>query len=192
MNEKQFIETLKQGDRAAYEALFLEFKDKILNTCLGFVPNQHDAEDICQEVFVKVFKTVKDFKGDAKLSTWIYRIAVTESLQHIRNRKRKKRMAFFQALVGLDNEAVNVADNSYQHPGIQLENKERARVLFQHIESLPDNQRAVFTLHKVEGLAYKEIADILDMSLSSVESLMFRARKNLKKKLTTYYTKQMI
>ena len=192
LDEKQLIQNLKGGERTAYELLFNDYRDRVLNTCLGFVPNKHDAEDICQEVFVKVFKTIKQFKGQSKLSTWIYRITVTECLQHIRNKKRKKRISFFQSLIGLEDQVDRLTSDKFDHPGVKLENKERTEILFRHINQLPENQQAVFTLHKVEGLSYKEICDILDMSLSSVESLMFRARKNLKKRLFNYYTKKMI
>ena len=192
MDEKQLILALKKGGRAAYEKLFLHYKDMVLNTCLGFVPNQHDAEDICQEVFVKIFRTIEQFKGESKLSTWIYRIAVTESLQHIRNKKRKKRVAFFQSLIGMEGQTENIKADDYNHPGVSLENKERSQILFEHISRLPENQKVAFTLHKIEGMAYKEIAEIMEMSLSSIESLMFRAKKNLKKGLHDFYNKQMI
>jgi len=158
----------------------------VYNTCWGFVRNPEDAEDLAQEVFVEVHHSIKGFRADAKLSSWIYRISVTKSLEFLRKKKRKKRFALIQRITGNANEELHpIPDNL--HPGIQLEQKERAQLLFAAIDKLPDNQRIAFTMHKVEGLPYQEIAEIMDMTLSSVESLMFRAKKNLQKLLGDYY-----
>lgn len=148
--------------------------------------NAEDAEDVTQEVFVQVFESVNQFKGDSKFSTWLYRIAVTKSLDHLRKKKRKKRFAFIQSLFGVNEEEVNHTPD-FHHPGVQMENREHASALFQAIGKLPDNQKAAFTLHKIEGLSYQEIAEALDTSVSSVESLMHRAKSNLRKLLADYY-----
>lgn len=162
------------------------WKDMVYNTSLGIVQNSEDAEDVTQEVFVQVYESVNQFKGDSKFSTWLYRIAVTKSLDHLRKKKRKKRFAFVQSLFGPNEEEVNHQPD-FQHPGISMENKENAAVLFRAIEKLPDNQKTAFTLHKLEGLSYQEIAEIMETTVSSVESLMHRAKGNLKKFLTDYY-----
>ncbi|MEM8907338.1 MAG: sigma-70 family RNA polymerase sigma factor, partial [Bacteroidota bacterium] len=107
-------------------------------------------------------------------------------------KKRKKRLAFFQSLIGLNEQEDRIAGGADQHPGVQLEDKERAKVLFAAIDRLPEKQRVAFTLHKLEGLSYKEITEIMEVSLASVESLLFRAKQNLKKRLRTYYEKNMI
>ena len=125
------------------------------------------------------------FRGESKLSTWIYRIATTKSLEVIRKRKRLKRFAFLKSITGDQGDDVQVA--GFDHPGVLLEQKENAQALFQAIGQLPESQRVAFTLHKVEGLPYQEICEVMELSLSSVESLMFRARKNLQKTLKVYY-----
>lgn len=161
-------------------------KGLVFNTSLGIVQNTADAEDIAQEVFIQVFHSIHDFKGDSKLSTWLYRIAVTKSLDHLRAKKRKKRFAFVQNLFGEDNE-LTAEQATFVHPGVQLENKEKAAVLFKALARLPENQKAAFVLHKTEGLSYQEVAETLNISVSSVESLMFRAKNNLQKYLGDYY-----
>ena len=191
-DEKQLIEALKTGSEKAFRTLVDDFQEKVLNTCLGFLPNQQDAEDLTQEVFVEVFRSVGKFREEAKLSTWIYRIAVTKSLEKIRSRKRQKRVAFFQSLIGLEDNKAKAVEDKFNHPGVQLENKERAKVLFEKIGQLPENQRIAFTLHKVEGLSHKEVCEIMELSISSIESLLFRAKKNLKKHLHDYYKNQLI
>jgi len=192
LNDNQIIPQLKEGNEMAFKELVDTFQEKVLNTCLGFVPNKHDAEDIVQDVFIEVFRSIGKFRGDSKLSTWIYRISTTKCLEHIRAKKRQKRKSFFQSLIGMHENADRIKVYDFNHPGVLLENQERAKVLYEAIEKLPENQRVAFTLHKLEGLSYQEITEIMETSLSSVESLMFRAKKNLKKSLGDFYKKNML
>ncbi|MFM9911340.1 MAG: RNA polymerase sigma factor [Chitinophagaceae bacterium] len=186
MNELELIEHLKKGDENAFKIIVDTWKDMVYNTSLGIVQNAEDAEDVSQEVFVQVYESINQFKGDSKFSTWLYRIAITKSLDHIRKKKRKKRFAIIQSLFGVNEEEIRHEPN-FQHPGVSLENKEKAATLFRAINKLPDNQKAAFTLHKLEGLSYQEVAEIMESTVSSVESLMHRAKGNLKNILTDYY-----
>src|SRR5215831_6605998 len=156
------------------------------NTALGMLQNAEDAEDVAQEVFVQVYESIKTFKGESKLSTWVYRITLSKALDHLRKKKRKKRFAYIQSLFGANNQTV-VEVPDFNHPGVKLDNKERAATLFKAIRELPENQKIAFTLHKLEGLSYQEISDVMKTSVSSVESLMHRAKTNLKKSLEKYY-----
>lgn len=188
IKNQDFIEQLVQGDEQAFKALVEQFKDRVFNTCLGFLKNPQDAEDISQEVFIQVYDSIGDFRDEAELSTWIYRIAVTKSLEQLRYQKRKKRSGFFQAINSLFTEPDKTEDeNGFVHPGIVLENKERAEILYCEIEKLTEKQRVAFTLHKIEGLSYKEVAKVMQLKLPAVESLMHRAKQNLQKGLYTYY-----
>ena len=188
MTETEFIEQLKNQTRASYSKLLDQFQLKVFATCISFVPNKEDAEDIAQEVFVEVFKSINKFKGDSKLSTWIYRITTNKCLEFIRKKNTKKRFAFLQSISG---NAIPIDKTSYftemNHPGILLENKERSETLFHAINLLSDAQKVVFTLHKVDGKSYQEISEITEKSISSVESLMFRSKKNLQKLLENFY-----
>jgi len=147
----------------------------------------HDAEDLTQEVFVEVWRSLDGFRGESRLSTWIYRLAVNKSLEMLRSRKRKKRLGFFRALAGLDDASAQQAVDKWNHPGIALEQKDRARVLFSAMARLPDSQRSALVLQKIEGLNQTEIAGILDVSVASVESLLHRAKKNLHTLLLKHY-----
>ena len=91
MNEIEFIQSLQQGNQQAFAELVELYKNKIFNTAIGILQNEHDAEEIAQEVFIEVFRSIKNFKNDSSLSTWIYRITVNKSLDHIRKSKRNKR-----------------------------------------------------------------------------------------------------
>lgn len=186
MNELELVERLKRGEEPAFKIIVDTWQNMVYNTALGILQQAEDAEDVTQEVFVEVYESVAGFKGDSKFSTWLYRIAITKSLDHIRKKKRKKRFAFLQSLFGLNEEEVAHAAE-FHHPGVSLENKERAAVLFQAIDGLPANQKVAFTLHKLEGLSYQEVAEVMQTSLSSVESLMHRAKGNLRKWLEKYY-----
>lgn len=193
IEESALIEQINSGSEAAFRALVTEHQDRVYNTCMGFLRNSHDAEDVSQEVFIEVFDSISDFREDASLSTWIYRIAVTKSLELIRYRKRKKRSGFFQALNAMFSEPdENVDETESMHPGVQLENKERAKVLFTEIDKLTEKQKIAFTLQKVEGLSYQEVAEVMEISLPAVESLIHRAKENLKKQLHSYYQENEI
>jgi RNA polymerase sigma factor (sigma-70 family) len=186
LDEKILIEKLKEGDETAFKAIVEKWQDMVYNTALGIVQSSEDAEDIAQETFVQVYQSIDSFKGESKFSTWLYRITVTKSLDHSRRKKRKKRFAIVKKLFGDTNEEeVQVPD--FHHPGVIMDNKENAAILFKAINQLPDNQKIAFTLHKVEGLSYQEISEVMNSSVSSVESLMHRAKTNLKKTLEVYY-----
>ncbi|HET6768907.1 MAG TPA: RNA polymerase sigma factor [Chitinophagaceae bacterium] len=187
-NETELIERLKQGDESAFKVIVEQWQDMVYNTILGIVQNETEAEDLAQDVFIKVFEKINTFKGDSKFSTWLYRIATTTALDHLRSKKRKKRFGFLQSLGGGGNvEKEQVPD--FHHPGISLDNKERAAVLFKAIDALPENQKAAYTLHKLEGLSYRDVSEVLNTTVSAVESLMSRANQNLRKQLEEYYNK---
>lgn len=189
MNEEEIIALLKSGDHKAFEQLVKQYELKIYNTCLGFLQNETDAEDVCQEVFISVFRSIQNFKGQSKLYTWMYRIAVTNSLEFLRAKKRKKRFAFVENIFGDKSGEIKTEALNFYHPGIQLENKERAAILFQAIDQLPEKQKTAFILNKIDDLSYAEIAEVMNLSYSAVESVLFRAKQNLQKLLGNYYEK---
>ncbi len=188
MEETSFIHELKNGKQLAYSKLIDDFQQKVFSTCISFVPNKEDAEDITQEVFMEVFNSINKFNSNSKLATWIYRITTNKCLEFIRKKNTKKRFAFLETF---KTDPISIDKTTYfiemNHPGILLENQERSEIVFRAIHQLPENQKVVFTLHKIEGVSYKEISAITNKSLSSVESLLFRAKKNLQKILENYY-----
>lgn len=191
MEEKALIIDLKKGSEFAFRHLVESYQSKVFNTVLSIMQSMEEAEDISQEVFVEIYESIQQFRGDAKLSTWIYRIATTKALEAYRKKKAAKRFAIFTSLFGEDTEVVHHPPD-FEHPGIVLENKERGKVLFKAIAKLPDNQRVAFTLCNIEGLSYQEITEVMQVSLSSVESLIFRAKTNLRKILSDYYMNEEI
>ncbi|MHC1708593.1 MAG: RNA polymerase sigma factor [Bacteroidales bacterium] len=187
MTDSELVHGLLQKDPAAFRVLVERYQDQVYRTSLSLVQNSDDAEDITQDVFIEVFQSVSSFRGDARLSTWLYRIAVNKSLNLIRKNKRRELFIPIENLLfGRKSESTDTAHNLARSDN-SLEDSERARILNRAVSSLPENQRIAFTLHKIEELSHKEIAQIMDNSVSSVESLIFRAKVNLQKKLLTYY-----
>lgn len=189
MTEWELIEQLKLKDNEAFKIVVDTWQDMVYNTVVGILQNAEDAEDVSQEVFIQIYESIKSFKGDSKFSTWIYRIAVSKSLDHLRKKKRKKRFAFIQSLFGKDEEPVYDPPDFF-HPGVALENKENAAVLFKAIAALSQNQNIAFVLNKVEGLSYQQISEVMQITEAAVDSLLHRAKKNLRGDLENYYRKQ--
>ena len=185
-SESELIVLLQQGAEEAFKRVVDLYQDMVYNTILSIVQNETDAEDVTQDVFVQVHQSAGSFKGDSKFSTWLYRIAITKALDHEKRKKRKKRFAFVQSLFGEKDETEN-HPVEFNHPGVLLENKEKAGELFKALQQIPNNQRIAFTLNKIEGLNNHEIAAIMNISFYAVESLLARAKNILKKKLTNYY-----
>ncbi len=187
MEEKELILRLKKSDEIAFGFLVDLFSKKIYNTCVGLLQNLEDAEDVTQEIFLIIHLNIKDFKEESTLSTWIYRISVNKCLEFLRKKNRKKRSGIFRSIFSSEGEKAIENHSDFSHPGIQLENQERSQVLFKAIGLLPAQQQTAYVLHKVEQVSYNEIASIMQVSLSAVESLLFRAKQNLKKYLSAYY-----
>ena len=186
LNEWTIIEQLKQGDAAAFKQIVESSRGLVYNTALGIVQHPEDAEDVSQEVFVQLYESIHAFKGESKLSTWLYRITISKAMDHLRKKKRKKRFAFVQSIFGINDELV-LDPPDFVHPGVSLDNKEKAAELFKAIAQLPEKQKIAFTLNRIEALNYVEISTIMELTVAAVESLLHRARKNLRRLLEAYY-----
>lgn len=186
MTEQELIEGLKAGNQEAFRFMVTSWQDMVYNTSLGLVQNEMDAEDVAQEVFVKAFESIQGFKGESKVSTWLYRITVTKSLDFLRSKKRKKRFGYVYSIFGKDNElAINPPE--FVHPGVVSEKKQVAATLFTALNQLPEQQKVAFILTRLEGLGHKEVSEIMGNTVPAVESLLQRAKQNLKKQLTDFY-----
>ncbi|MBP6432031.1 MAG: RNA polymerase sigma factor [Ferruginibacter sp.] len=182
MTEQELIFRLQNGDELAFKELVTQLQDKVYNTALGFLQNTTDAEDIAQDVFIQVYHSVNNFKQQSLLSTWIYRITVTKCLDQLRKQKTKKRFGFIISLFDNRNTLLHEPQD-FNHPGVQLDKKEDAKILFELLNKLPESQRTVFILNKIEGLSYYEIAQIQKTTEAAIDSLLQRAKQNLRKKI---------
>ena len=180
LSETNLIKALQQKSESAFKELVDSYQKMVYNTILGIVQQEQEAEDIAQEVFIQVYMSIDGFRQDAKLSTWIYRIATTKALDWERKKKTKKR--FGKLLSFFSNDNVLIIDAiEFNHPGIQLEKKEQANVLFKALKKLPENQRIAFILIKMEGLNYQETSEVMNTSLKAIEAYMHRVKINLQK-----------
>jgi RNA polymerase sigma-70 factor (ECF subfamily) len=187
MLETELVTKLKQKDEEAFRIIFNDNHKKVVNVCCRIVNDIDVANDLTQEVFVKVWTSIDTFRSDSKLSTWIYRIAVTCSLDYLRAQKRKKRFMFLQHFYGEDYKQIVIKAPDSRNPCNLLENDERMLILNDALNKLPANQRISFLLNKDDEMSTKEIAAILSTTVSAVESLIHRAKKNLEKILYNYY-----
>ena len=184
-SEEQLIKKLIAGEEHAYRELIDNYREPVLRLCRGFTGSGDDAEDLAQDIFLEVFRSIRRFRGQSSLSTWIYRIAVNKSLNFIRYRKKRDYDEYNQAA------DIEDRDNEESSADEQLVQKEHAAALHDAIDSLPSAQRTAFVLSKYEDMKYSEIADIMKTSVSSVESLLFRAKRNLQERLYDYYKKNL-
>lgn len=174
----KILESIASGNAEAFQCFYELFSSKVYNTAISYAQNEQDAEEITQDVFTKIFRSANQFKGNSKVSTWVYRITVNTSLNFLKHKKRFSFLSF-----GLDKKD----QSDFDHPGILLENQENAKLLFKVIDTLPDKQKTAFILSFVEELPRQEVADIMEMSLKALESLLQRAKANLRIKLQKYY-----
>ncbi|MCI0512431.1 sigma-70 family RNA polymerase sigma factor [candidate division KSB1 bacterium] len=187
LDDYQLIEAFNQGDLQAFRALFERYQAAILNLCYRLVGHRETAEDLCQEVFLKVCQALSKFEKRSQFSTWIYRIAVNLCLNYRRSRRR----AQWLTLEYMREEEVQLlfaplTETTENQPDLLLERQEREQIIWNAINRLPENQRAALILQRYEGLSGEEIAAILNCSLNSVQSRLHRARENLYQKLLPY------
>jgi RNA polymerase sigma-70 factor (family 1) len=168
-----------------FQNIYNQYNVLVYNVALNYLQNIEDAEEITQDVFIQLHQSLHNFQNNSTLKTWIYRITINKCLDFIKHKKSKKRFFIFGTKSDSEFELQKVSD--FEHPGIMMENKENAEVLFKVINELSENQRTAFVLSKIEGLSNPEISAIMEVSISSVESLVFRAKTTLREKLSTKF-----
>lgn len=178
------IEQLNQGSQEAFRALVAQCSHNVISACYGLLGNVEDAEDVAQDVFIEVYRSVHRFRKESDLNTWIYRIAINKSLDLLRKRKRKKRIGDLRAFF---HSKAKPADTPHQ----RLEEAERKEILQQQIGLLAEDQRIALVLSQYEKLSNKQIATIMGTSETAVESLLHRARASLRRHLAAYFEKRM-
>lgn len=179
MTEKDLIHQLIQKDSQAFTLFVKTYQNQVLNICYRFLLDKKDAEDISQDVFVEVYHTIHRFKAESQLSTWLYRIAVSKSLDELRKRKRKKRFSSIGKALGLHE--VSQWLTNQRNPENAYEEHESYHALLKALDQLPESQRIAITLSKLEGYSNAEVALIMGISSQAFDSLLYRAKNNFKK-----------
>lgn len=184
INSNEFISKLKQADQTAWKIFVEQYQGKLYQTAYSFTRSSDLAADLVQEIFLVVFQKIHSFRQQSHIGTWLYRIATNVAINYV-----KKNSRHFAERTEFNIEELK---EQFKSPSGDLirEQKEMQKLIYQALIKLPPRQMKVFVLHKFNGMSYREIAEILDISVSSVESLMHRARKNLQKKLYAFYAKK--
>lgn len=164
---------------AGFESAVRDNYELMFRTAMGFVHSREDAEDIAQEVFLKAYRHWDSFRGEAEISTWLYRIAVNLSINFVKREKRRKTIRQGESML---KNLFNIAGND-KNPRQQLESEETDNAVRAAIDSLPEKQRTAFILSRYDELSQKETARIMQITEGAVEQLLQRAKKNLRKKL---------
>lgn len=174
-----------ENDSNDFKTIYNQYSTLVYTVALNYLQNREDAEEITQDVFVQLHQSLGKFNKKSSLKTWIYRITINKCLDFIKHKNSKKRFFIFGKKSKSDYEILNISN--FEHPGIALENKEKSEILFSVINELTENQKTAFILSKIDGLSNPEISEIMQLSISSVESLIFRAKTTLKEKLALQF-----
>lgn len=188
MTDQELITGIMNNDRTVIQFLVSKYHKQVIKTAFHLLQNMDDAEDLAQDVCVEIIESIATFKGTSSLSTWIYRLTLNKSLNFIRKNKRKQLVKQFETFF---RKGENHSESSILEPSEHdntFENNERKQILEKAINSLPENQKTAFILSKYEELSYKEITEIMNLSISSVESLLQRSKQNLQKKLVVQFS----
>lgn len=185
MNDQELVKAVIRGDNSAMRELIEKYQDLVLNTCYRVLQSREDAQDIAQEVFLETYKSAARLRCEENISFWLYRISLNKSINYL----KRSQNILFRSILQIESlfrhdrdEGSSDVPHSDYHPGMSLEAAEQQDILTRAVASLPATQQKVFALFYYEELSYKEISNVLGLSHSSVESLLFRARENVKKK----------
>ena len=167
------------------------YQKKVTKTAFYFLQNMEDAEDLSQEIFIDILDSSRRFRKTSTLSTWIYRITVNRSLNLLKKNRRKRIFYSLEDFFVKKTNDIDPTNYVTVETTSPMEENERREILNKAIQSLPENQKIAFILCKYEELSYKEIAEIMNISLSSIESLIHRAKLNLQKRLATHFSEHI-
>ena len=161
-----------------FDEIYFEHYKMVFNLALQYVQNTEDAEEITQDVFVKIFDNLNSFKKQSSLKTWIYRMTINQSLDFIKAKNAQKR-SFLSSIFSINDSNFKFQPSNFNHPGIELEQKEACQKIFEAINQLSDNQKTALILLKIEDKSQAETAEIMNLKVKALESLFQRAKNNL-------------
>ena len=187
MDDAEIMLQLRSGNMAGFDYLVQKYRRPIIHFMYRMVHNQAVAEELAQEVFLRVYRSRETYRAEARFSTWLYRIATNLGVNHARD-TRHERNASTIYLYQVDSETGTTPDVADSTPGAEtnLLRRERLEAIRQHVLSLPERQRMAVLMHKYEGMDYKQIGEVLKLSESATKSLLFRAYQTLRVKLKDF------
>ena len=185
MDEKNIIKKILSGEKGAFEQFVEDYQKLVAHIVFRIVPSVQDREDVCQEVFIKIYRNLSGFKYKSKLSTWIARIARNTALNHL----EKKKIPSYNDLTPENEDIENVPDGIV-NPLTQTEMSDTAEIVRAELAEMPVKYREILTLYHLENMSYEEITEITDLPAGTVKSHLFRGRKFLKDRLLLKYEKK--
>jgi RNA polymerase sigma-70 factor (ECF subfamily) len=187
MDDAAIMLELRAGNMAGFDFLIQKYRKPIVHFMYRMVHNQAIAEELAQEVFLRVYRSRETYRAEARFSTWLYRIATNLGVNHARD-TRHERTASTVYLDETDSETGTTPDVADSTPSAEsnLLRRERLNAIRQHVLALPERQRMAVLMHKYEGLDYKQIGDVLKLSESATKSLLFRAYQTLRERLKEF------
>ncbi len=187
LDDAAIMMRLRAGDMACFDYLLAKYRKPIIHFMFRMVHNQAVAEELAQEVFLRVYRSRETYRAEARFSTWLYRIATNLGVNHARDHHRE-RSASTIYLDEPDHETGSTPDLADATPSAEarLLRQERMDSIREHVLALPERQRMAVLMHKYEGMDYKQIGDILKLSESATKSLLFRAYQTLRETLKVY------
>ncbi len=183
--EQALLERIRNGDDSAFELLVRENTGKIVGLAWRMVGNREEAEDLAQEAFLKLYRSLADFRGESRISTWLYRTTTRLAIDHLRRERIKRRLFFFRS----SNDApdpVELASDGRPDPGREFQSQEAMKALRKSLAKLSSRQQVIFTLRHYEGLSMKEIAEHLGIETGTVKAHLHRAITQLRQDLVEY------
>jgi len=187
MEDSEVMLRLRAGDMAAFDYLLTRYRRPIIHFMYRMVHNESVAEELAQEVFLRVYRSRETYRAEARFSTWLYRIATNLGVNHARD-TRHERAASTVYLDETDAETGTTPDVADATPGVEdkILRRERMAAIKQHVMALPERQKMAVLMHKYEGMDYKQIGEVLKLSESATKSLLFRAYQTLREKLKDF------
>ena len=187
MDDAAIMLQLRSGNMAGFDFLIQKYRKPIIHFMYRMVHNQAVAEELAQEVFLRVYRSRETYRAEARFSTWLYRIATNLGVNYARD-NRHERMASTVYLDETDSETGTTPDVADTTPDVEakLLRQERLNAIREHVMSLPERQRMAVLMHKYQGMDYKQIGDVLKLSESATKSLLFRAYQTLREKLKDF------
>jgi RNA polymerase sigma-70 factor (ECF subfamily) len=187
ITEAAYIERSKAGDQQAFAALIGLYQDTVYNLAFRILNNAEEADDASQEVFLKVWQAINNFRGDARFSTWLYRIVHNHCLNRLRSNKSNPKTVTVEWYSDDDSEErdvlSNIAGNEADNPSFQIEGLEQRELIWEQVDGLPAKYREIIVLYYSHELSYEEIADVLEVPVGTVKTHLYRAKALLKNRL---------
>lgn len=184
VSDEVLIARFKEGDDSSFRELVEKYQSRVYSIVLAIIGDKNDAEDLSQEIFVKVYRFLHQFKGRSKFFTWLYRLTINTCIS-ARNKKKKDNEIYqFQSEKNLI--SAHILQSDAKSPMEILQNKELEEKIKLALDSLSDGLKEVFVLREIEDLSYKQLSKIFNCPEGTIKSRLFRAREELKKKLEPY------